>query len=135
MKIWDTLFELIQIEVQCSKNYFKYFLPQKAGAFGKNIEKKPQKPRPKLKKEVYSAIVSFLEKYIRTTTQTFWNINESHWLHTLQIFTVWKPRVEIRHTLMEISLNLGFYRFLLQRHVDQFNFIFFKEYFYTQPVT
>ena len=78
MKIWDTLFELIQIEVQCSKNYFKYFLPQKAGAFGKNIEKKPQKPLPKLKKEVYSAIVSFLEKYIRTTTQTFWNINESH---------------------------------------------------------
>ena len=63
-----------------------------------------------------------------------WNINESHWPHTLQIYTVWKPRVEIGHTLMEISLNLGFYRFLLQRNVDQFNFIFFKEYFFTRPV-
>ena len=30
------LFELIQIEVQCSKNYFKIFLPQEAGAFGSN---------------------------------------------------------------------------------------------------
>ena len=43
------LFKLIQIEVQCSKNYFKLFLPQEAGAFGINIEKEPQKPRPKLK--------------------------------------------------------------------------------------
>ena len=60
-----------------------------------------------------------------------WNINESHWPHTLQIYTVWKPWVEIG---MEISLNLGFYRFLLQRNVDQFNFIFFKEYFFTRPV-
>ena len=30
------LFELIQIEVQCSKNYFKIFLPQEAGDFGSN---------------------------------------------------------------------------------------------------
>ena len=30
-KIWDRLFELIQIEVQCSKNYFKIVLPQQAG--------------------------------------------------------------------------------------------------------
>ena len=29
----------------------------------------------------------------------------------------------------------GFYRFLLQRNVDQFNVIFFKVYFFTQPVT
>ena len=29
------------------------FLSQEAGAFGKNIEKEPQKPRPKLKKKVY----------------------------------------------------------------------------------
>ena len=28
-------------------------LSQEAGAFGNNIEKKPQKPRPKLKKYVY----------------------------------------------------------------------------------
>ena len=34
LKIWDTLFELIQIEVQCSKNYFK-ILSQEAGASGK----------------------------------------------------------------------------------------------------
>ena len=45
--------ELIQKEVQCSKNYFKKFLTQEAGAFGNNIEKEPQKPHPKLKKCVY----------------------------------------------------------------------------------
>ena len=43
-------FELIQIEVQCRKNYLKIFLFQEAGASGNNIEKEPQKPRPKLKK-------------------------------------------------------------------------------------
>ena len=53
LKIWDTLFELIQIDVQCSKYYFKIFLPQEAGAFGNNIEKEPQKLRPNLKKFVY----------------------------------------------------------------------------------
>ena len=30
------------MEVKCSKNYFKIFLPQEAGAFGNNIEKEPQ---------------------------------------------------------------------------------------------
>ena len=45
--------ELIQIEVQCSKSYFNIFLPQEHGAFGNNIEKEPQNPRPKLKKYVY----------------------------------------------------------------------------------
>ena len=45
--------ELIQKEVQCSKNYFKKFLTQEAGAFGNNLEKEPQKPNPKLKKYVY----------------------------------------------------------------------------------
>ena len=39
--------------MQCRKNCFKFFLPQEAGAFGNNIEKKPQKPSPKLKKCVY----------------------------------------------------------------------------------
>ena len=29
------LFELIQIEVQCSKSYFKMFLSQEAGTSGK----------------------------------------------------------------------------------------------------
>ena len=47
-KIWDILFELIQIEIQSSKSYFK-----EAGAFGNNIEKELQKPLPKLKKYVY----------------------------------------------------------------------------------
>ena len=48
--IWDTLFELIQTDVQCSKSYFNFFLPQEAGAFGNNMEKEPQKLPPKLKK-------------------------------------------------------------------------------------
>ena len=32
------------------KKYFKIFLPVEAGAFGNNIEKEPQKPRPKIEK-------------------------------------------------------------------------------------
>ena len=52
LKIWDTLFELIQIEVQCSKNSLKMFLLQEAGEFRNKIEKKTQKPRPKLEKNV-----------------------------------------------------------------------------------
>ena len=39
----------MNIEVQCSKIYFKIFLQQEAGAFGNNTGKEPQKPRPKLK--------------------------------------------------------------------------------------
>ena len=46
LKIWGILFELIEMEVQFSKNYWKGFLPQEARAFMNNIEK----PRPKLKK-------------------------------------------------------------------------------------
>ena len=53
LKIWDIAFELIQIEVQCSKNCFKIFLPQEAGAFGNNIEEEPQKLGPKFKKYVH----------------------------------------------------------------------------------
>ena len=54
-KIWDIDFELTQIEVQYSKNCFGIFLSQKAGASGNNIEleKEPQKPRPKLKEYIY----------------------------------------------------------------------------------
>ena len=40
----------MQIEVQCSRNYFKFVLPQEAGAFGNNIKKDPQRPRPKTEK-------------------------------------------------------------------------------------
>ena len=41
LKIWDILYELIQIEVQCSKNCFKISVSQEAGASGNNIEKEP----------------------------------------------------------------------------------------------
>ena len=47
--MWDTLFELIFIVVQSSKNQSKFFLQREAGAFRSNTGKKPQKPRPKLK--------------------------------------------------------------------------------------
>ena len=35
------------------QNYFKMFLPQEAGAFGKYIEKELEKPGTKLKKNVH----------------------------------------------------------------------------------
>ena len=41
-----------RIEVQCSKNYFKIFLPPEAGAFGNDVVKEPQKPHQQLKKYV-----------------------------------------------------------------------------------
>ena len=52
LQVWDTLFELIEIEVQCSKSYFKISLSQEAGASGNNTEKEPQKPRPKFKEYI-----------------------------------------------------------------------------------
>ena len=75
------IFELIQVEGQCRKVYFKFFLPQKAGAFGNNIGKKLQKPRPKLKKicnlYIYREYLlclqsnssGFLQKYISFAEQ------------------------------------------------------------------
>ena len=53
LKIWDIHFEFIQIEVKCSKNYFKTFIPQEVGAFEINIENEQQKPHPKFEKYVY----------------------------------------------------------------------------------
>ena len=63
-------------------NYFKIFLPQEAGAFGSNMEKESQKPRPKLKnmhpKYIYreyllclqsDASVSFFQKFINFVEQ------------------------------------------------------------------
>ena len=47
LKIWDTRFELIQIEVKCSKNYLTIFLPQEAGVFRNRKEKKHRKETPK----------------------------------------------------------------------------------------
>ena len=68
--------------MQCNKYYFKIFWPQEAGAFGNNIEKKPQKPHPKLKKICilyiyrehllclqFSASGSFLQKCIKFADQ------------------------------------------------------------------
>ena len=44
---------LIQIELQCSKNYFKISLIQEAEASGNNVRKEPQKQGPKLRKYKY----------------------------------------------------------------------------------
>ena len=49
LKIWDTLFELIQTELAISKKN----LPQEDGAFGNNKEMEQQTPHPKLKQHVY----------------------------------------------------------------------------------
>ena len=48
LKIWDTLFELINIKYKAAKINSNFFLLQEAGAFWNNI-KEPQKTRPKLK--------------------------------------------------------------------------------------
>ena len=64
----------MQIEVQCSKNYFKTFLPQEVGAFGKKIEMEPQKPRLNLKKYVcytFSFLLVFCKKCIIFVDQRF----------------------------------------------------------------
>ena len=58
------------------------FVPQEVGAFGNNIEKEPQKPRPKLNKYLYYAftqnicsawnrmqVVVFLQKCINFVEQ------------------------------------------------------------------
>ena len=46
----------MQLEVKCSKSYFKISLSQEAGTSGNNVEKELQKPRPKLKKYRYQII-------------------------------------------------------------------------------
>ena len=74
-KIWEILYELIQLDVQCSKNYFNFFLPQEAGAFG-NSRNGTVKAMPKIEKICIlyicrehllclqsNAIGSFLQKY------------------------------------------------------------------------
>ena len=55
-------FELIQMQ----QKLFQFFLPQEAWAFENNIEKEPQKPRPKLKK-LYALYISTL-----STVQRMW---------------------------------------------------------------
>lgn len=53
LKICDTLLEIVQIEVLCSKNYFN-FLSQEAIRASEITETKLQKPQPKLKKYILS---------------------------------------------------------------------------------
>ena len=45
LKIWDTLFELIQIDVQYSKNCFKIFIPHEARATLKRGNCKSHAPK------------------------------------------------------------------------------------------
>ena len=73
----------MQKEVQCSKNYFRIFLPQEFGAFGNDIKKEPQKQTtPKIEKicilYIYREYLlylqsnpsgSFLQKYINFVEQ------------------------------------------------------------------
>ena len=49
--------------MQCSKNYFKSFFPQEAGAFGNNIEKETKKPHQKLKKHVCYILTDICSAY------------------------------------------------------------------------
>ena len=75
----------MQIEKQCSKNYFSFFLPQEAGAFGNNMEKTTQKSRSKFFKKIcilyiyreyltclqFNASDGFLQTCIDFVEQTF----------------------------------------------------------------
>ena len=71
LKVWGTLFELINKEVKCSKNYFITFLQKEAGtgAFRNNTGKEPQKPRQKLK-NIY--IIYLLRIFALPATQWKW---------------------------------------------------------------
>ena len=54
----------MNIEVQWSKSLFKTFSQQKGGAFGNNIGKEPQKPRPKLHREGTAKATPKIEKHV-----------------------------------------------------------------------
>ena len=43
LKIWYTLFGLLQTEKQCSKNYFNFFLNKKLEFLERKSHEKPQK--------------------------------------------------------------------------------------------
>ena len=71
------LFEVIQIEVQCNKNYFRFFLPQKTAAFGNN-RKGTAEAGPKIEKYLYfyreyllscNPMRVFLQKWINFVKQ------------------------------------------------------------------
>ena len=57
-------------------------------------------------------------------------VNESHWLYTLQIYTVWKSLVEISHTLMEVTLNLMAFTDVFYKEMFT---SFSKDYLFTHP--
>ena len=54
------IFELIQIEVQCSKNYFKISLSQVAGASRNNTEKEPQSHTQNWRKQILNIYREYL---------------------------------------------------------------------------
>ena len=90
IKIWDTLFKLIEIEVQWSKNYFKNLQSQETGASGNNKEKEQQKPHPKLKKtyilNIYREYLLCLQSNARGSfLQTCINF-----VAATQIFLLWR---------------------------------------------
>ena len=64
--------------------------------------------------------------------QSFIGGVDANWL-----FVIMKRYVKVNFKERNNNNNKsqGFYRFPLQRNVDQFNIIFFKVYFFTQPVT
>ena len=89
-KIWDRIFELIQIEVQCSRTYFKVFFPQEAGAFQNNIEKEPQKPHPKFKKYVHHIFAENICSACSPMQVAVFCKNVLTLEKTNQIFWLWK---------------------------------------------
>ena len=85
LKIWDTLFELIQIELQCSKNYFNFFIT-KSWNFCKQHRKGAAKVLPKIEKiwNIYREYLLCLESNANVISlQTCINFVEQ-WLKVSQ---------------------------------------------------
>ena len=51
VKAWDTVFELMQIEAQCNKNHFTFFLLREVGASERNIDLEQEMFMPKINKK------------------------------------------------------------------------------------
>ena len=69
--------------------------------------------------------------YSNEFAEFYWEV-DANWL-----FVIIKRYVKVNFKERNNNNNKshGFYRLLLQRNVDQFDIIFFKVYFFTQPVT
>ena len=70
--------------------------------------------------------------YSNEFAEFYWEV-DANWL-----FVIIKRYVKVNFKERNNNNNNkshGFYRLLLQRNVDQFDIIFFKVYFFTQPVT